>query len=702
MSTGSAIDRSRQFRSDPPESAFGNTSLPGEPISAALVSATRSEVRQILREIADLSQQTLPHGEYFAEFLRRVTTALASVGGAVWTVEEQGRLRIAARIHASQYSAENSQPTAPAESIPTDGHLATLQRVIATRQSIAIPPHTVASPSELANASDYLLLLVPLQVEGRVVGLIEVSQRPHRGPATERGYLSYLVQTGELAERYLRSEYLRRLSEHREWSDELERFLGEIHRQLGVDETAFAVVNEARRLCGVERVSLALGHGGACRLKTVSGLDNVDRRAEQVRQLARLASRVMKGREPVFLESNHHDLPPQIEKEWNRYVDISHVKRCAILPLQPSAPRDDQTCESEPFGVLIFEQLIEAVPTEQQDRRIRQLCRHSAGALQNALRYEQLFLLPVWRALGKVCEALGGRHFSKTLAAAVLLVACAMTLITVETDFAIPARGKMQPVLRRTIFAREDGVITRVPVEHGQSVKSGDVLAEMRNTDLEVEITSLVGKQIATREQILSLQRTLLDDPRLDISQQNRLSGELLQLKQMAESIERQLELVRQKEEQLVVRADRDGQVVTWHVRDNLLHRPIQKGQALMAVVDPAANWELELYVPERYIGHVLDRVVDGHQGPPVTFVLSSQAGQQCAGQLVAVDPVAVAREQYGSTVRIRVAIDKGAVSQLRTDATVVAKVHCGQRSLGYAWFHDLIDTLRSRVLFWL
>ncbi len=611
MSTGSVVDPSIKLRADRPELTPGGTGLRGEPhgetLPAELVQATRSEVRQILREIAELSQQALPRGEYFAEFLRRVTTALASAGGTIWTVGEQGRLQIAARINTHPIDSQTPQPSAP-----TDAHLATLERVMATRQPIAVPPHSAASPPEIANPTGYLLLLVPLQVAGRVAGLIEVFQRPHRGPATERGFLSYLVQTGELAESYLTNEHLRGLAEQRAWSDQMERFLSEIHRHLGVDETAFAVVNEARRLCGVERVSLGLGQGRQCRLKAVSGLDNIDRRAEQVRQLGRVASRVMKGREPVWLETNHHDLPPQIEKEWNRYVDISHVRRCAILPLFPSPRHDDQTHESEPFGVLIFEQLLEAVSSEQQNRRIAQISRHSTLALHNALQHEQVFLLPLWQALGNVCEALGGRHFSKTLAAAVLLVASVMALITVETDFTIPTRGKMQPVLRRTIFAREDGVVTQVPVEHGSAVKAGDILAEMRNTDLEVEITSLVGKQTATREQILSLQRTLLEDPRLDRSQQNRLSGELLQLKQLSQSIQQQLELVRQKEEHLVVRADRDGQVVTWHVQDNLLHRPVQKGQALMAVVDPAAEWELELYVPERYIGHVLDTVSRG------------------------------------------------------------------------------------------
>ena len=86
----------------------------------------------------------------------------------------------------------------------------------------------------------------------------------------------------------------------------------------------------------------------------------------------------------------------------------------------------------------------------------------------------------------------------------------------------------------------------------------------------------------------------------------------------------------------------------------------------------------------------------------PVTFVLSSHAGQTFDAQLLEIDHVAVARGEEGNTVRLRAVIDKQQLPELRTDATVVGKVHCGQRSLGYTWFHDLIDAVQARVLFWL
>ena len=68
------------------------------------------------------------------------------------------------------------------------------------------PNNTIRARPVTANPSDQLLLIVPLQLEGRVNAVVEVFQRPHRGPATERGYLAYLVEMSELAERFLKNQ----------------------------------------------------------------------------------------------------------------------------------------------------------------------------------------------------------------------------------------------------------------------------------------------------------------------------------------------------------------------------------------------------------------------------------------------------------------------------------------------------------------
>jgi hypothetical protein len=46
--------------------------------------------------------------------------------------------------------------------------------------------------------------------------------------------------------------------------------------------------------------------------------------------------------------------------------------------------------------------------------------------------------------------------------------------------------------------------VVDVPVRHEQIVEQGEVLAQLSNTDIEVEIADLIGRQRATRERILS------------------------------------------------------------------------------------------------------------------------------------------------------------------------------------------------------
>jgi hypothetical protein len=50
----------------------------------------------------------------------------------------------------------------------------------------------------------------------------------------------------------------------------------------------------------------------------------------------------------------------------------------------------------------------------------------------------------------------------------------------------------------------------------------------------------------------------------------------------------------------------------------------------------------------------------------------------------------------------VRVEIDKDTLPPLHDQTTVTAKLYCGRTSVGYAWFCDLIETVQTKVLFWL
>jgi hypothetical protein len=223
----------------------------------------------------------------------------------------------------------------------------------------------------------------------------------------------------------------------------------------------------------------------------------------------------------------------------------------------------------------------------------------------------------------------------------------------------------------------------------------------LENKDLEVEIIGLLGQKTTTQERILSVQRALLDNPRLDPDQENRLSGELAQLRETADSLERQIALYREKEKQLVITSPQTGQVITWQVRDLLLHRPVQRGQSLMTVVDPSGDWELELTMPERRMGHITQAERASDENLPVTFILATHPQTQFQGRVFEIHRTAEVRGEQGSTVLIRVAIDKNQLPDLRDGSKVTARIHCGRRAIGYVLFHDVIETVHSKLLFW-
>ena len=481
---------------------------------------------------------------------------------------------------------------------------------------------------------------------------------------------------------------------------------GAVHRGLDSQATAFTIVNECRRLVRCDRVSIALRHGRHYVVQAVSGLDTIDRRAAEVRQLGQLATVVAATQRPLWYTGDGRDLPPQIDKPLQSYLDQSHAKLLALVPLVPPADNSESSASSQqnqgpPLGMLIAEQMADSrMPDGFQDR-LDVVAVHSAAALANALEHESLFLLPLWRALGKAQWIVQARTLPKTVAVVGALVLAIAALVLVPADFHLAAKGKLQPAVRREIFAHLDGIVVDVPVKHEQMVRAGDVLARMANNGLEVDIVDAIGRKRTTQERIRSLTRAQFDQ-RLTVEQQNKIAGEMLELAQTEESIDRELALLREQQQQLVLRSEMDGQVVTWNVGDVLSRRPVQRGQALMTVVDPRGNWELELYLPVGRAGHLAAAMADHQEPLRVTFFLASHPGAEFSGQVVEVHRLAEVRGEDGNTVLVRVALDKSKLPELRSDTTVTARIECGRRSIGFVVFHELMETVQTKVMFWL
>ena len=674
---------------------------------AALVDKTRAQIRELVAEVRELSQKNCTADEFYEGFLTRIVTALASVGGAVWVREtqEQNPAKLQCHVNLKQ-TALNQNPAAQ------QIHGKLIERMFDAREATLVPPATSTGSAEAGgNPTDHLLVIGPIAIDGEVVGLVEIFQRPGAGPATQRGYLRFVLQMCEIASEFLSNLQLRSFQEQQKSWGQLERFVQLIHRKLDVNDTVYAISNEGRRLIDCDRVSVATMQGKRCVIKSVSGLDAIERRSEQVKTLGRLATSVVQSRKPLWYEGDRANLPPTIEKRIQDHVEKSHARMIAVIPLlnvQPT-PLDEDPFErakpaggEPPVGALIIEQLNESTVSPTLKERVEVVATHSQTALANSIDHQSIFLMPLWKAVGKLTQQFRGRKLIRTATIAGVLAAVVGFLCLFPYPFSLGARGSLVPESQNEIYAQLDGILTDIKVSNtGDSiVKEGEVLATMASTTLELRIGDIEGRiaEAKSEYQIAETGKTTgeAEDREAYTYQAARAARNI-------ENLEKELAVQLKDRELLTVRAPVAGQVVNWQVRQNLLRRPVRFGQHLMTIVPPDTQWLIELEMPERRLAHLSRAMQDSEDELKVTFALVSWPGKEFEGELLSLDQKLDVYSDEGNAalVRVRFQNDEVPSELLRSGTRVTGKVQCGSRPIGYAMFYELIETVKSKWQFW-
>ena len=662
-------------------------------VDPELVEQTKNQIRNLVREIAQISKSEVAPAEFYDAVLNRIVSALAAVGGAIWPLSDSGQLTLAYHINLPATRLAESE-----ENQQRHGHL--LHKVLSTGEGLLAAPHSGAGKIEDGgNPTDYLLVLGPLKTAQETQGVLEIFQRPDSSPTVQRGYLRFLMQMCELASEYFKSRKLQHFTDRQALWSQLENFTRLVHKGLDPHSTAYTIANEGRRLIECDRVSVGICKGKKCVIQAVSGQDTFDKRSNTVSLLGRLATAVVATGDTVWYTGDTSMMAPQVEEAVQEYVDECHSKAVAVVPLK--APHDPSNPLEVPkvLGALIIEQIEDSRPRDGLTQRIDVVSEHSSIALANVLEHNELFLMPVWRTIGKSKWVLEARQLPKTIAAVVAALVVLLLLCLWPADLQLTGKGKMQPAIRREVFANLDGEVTDVFVKHGDQVKKGQLVAQMRNIDLEVKMSDTMG-QIDAAEAQLSTAVANINGKSLKQEEKHRWQGERYKLDSQLKSLKLQLQLYMDKKERLKVISPIDGQVVTWQLHELLFARTVQQGQILMSIVDPDGAWEVEVKMPEDRMGFIVDAQHELGEKLPVRYILATKPGETHYGTLTEIHRSAEVRGEEGNTVLLQVAIDKSEFTNLRQNADVTAKVYCGRAPIGYVWFHDLVSFWQSKVWF--
>jgi multidrug resistance efflux pump len=686
------------------------------------IERARSQIRALVAEIEQLARSDAAEAEFFRGLLERVLVAMEAVAGLVWLVGEGGRVE--PLCHAG---VENTGIAATPETQAAHGAL--VQALVQSPTGLLVPPHSelgaggAAGGTVAANDSGLLVIAAPIDRGGVRAGLIEVFHQQNM-PDVERGYLTFLEQVSAVAGDYLDRRQLKTLDTQQTALTQVERFSRAVHESLDPVATAFVLANEARRIIGCDRVSVLVRRRRKLRLEAVSGQESVERRASAVQAIESLVRVVATAGDPLWHPDSAKELPPQIEEELEHYIDESHATALAIIPLEKPRPTPvvkpggvDAVAVAraeaplgtapEPIGALVAEWFSSSSFDSGRRARVDLVAEHGKVAIANALTHTGLPFYGLIDLMAKSRVLTTARNLPRTVLAALSALAALLALILIPAELRLEGKGTLEPVHRRDVFAGIDGVVETLEagLEHGAGVKQGQLLATLRNTDLEVALTDVLGRKASSEEQLVATRRALLEDKKISADEKTRLAGRAAQMQREIESLEQQRKLYETKKHDLEVRSPIDGVIVTWQVRDRLTLRPVEKGQSLMSIADKTGPWELEVHMPDDRLGHINRAAVAAKQAGrdlTVDYILATDPGTRHYGTVKEIHEQAEVRGEAGNTVLVRVTIDpeRHEKEELGAGATVTARIACGKRPLGYVWFHDVLAFIQSQILF--
>ena len=673
-------------------------------MSNSSVQEVRDKIIQLAREIEEHSRSNMPPKEFFNEFLKRVVGAVGARAGVVWLRNDANRLELLHEIGLAN-TGFHENPNA------MSANQQFLTEVLSNGQACTYHP---AETSEQLPTDD-MLVLAALQKNKEVVGVVEIFQR-HDTPAQARpGFLQFVEQMTGYACRYLDNQGKEDPNSSLAVSkvaEDFEQFVLQLHKSLDVKEVAFTAANDGRLLVGCDRMSVAVLDGRKTVIRAISGQDSVNQRANLVRKMTKLASHVIHTNEKMEYTGKVDHLAPKVERALADFVQESGSRMVTVIPIfKPDPVIEKEDSNGRPkekvrkaVGGIIIEQVAESQPKAGVLEKGDLISDHIGASIYNAKQYNRLFLMPLWRGLGKVFGFLEGRNGLKAALIVLALAGAIAALVMVPWDYRVEGQGRMMPVIQKDVFVPWDGEVVEIMVESGKHVEEGQLLLQIKNPDLKTQRTAAIGEFRSKEALLKTINNELTRNLRpSEPNKRNELEGQMKQTQEEMASLAEQIAIIEERIASLSVKAPISGVIATFQLEQLLLNRPVRRGEVLLEIKHDDGEWHLELDVEEKRMGHFLDAVKanSNDMALPVEFVLATDSEEKFAGKVSKVSTRANSSQEAGSVVMVFCEFDKTQLPrQPRIGAEVRAKINCGEKSLGYVLFGDVVEFVQK--YFWL
>jgi hypothetical protein len=675
--------------------------------------AIREEVRRTIHQLNEMAGSEKNFDQFCDTVLSKVVKITGAHGALLWQVNGDQTPRL------THQTGQHPNATAVEVLSQTNAqHNNAVMEVVSKRIPMGLTSEAftggtddTANPNAQRDES-FLMLFSPVYDRTQeCCGTLELLQRGDISPEAQEGYLRFLGQVSQLFLRWHEQQDLARLTQKSDsWNQRVE-FISEAHRSIDQTEAAYAIANEARRLLNCDRVSVGKWNGRRCKIVAISSQDRFENRANVVRLLSNVATASVRADSPFWITGSTEGLAPEVARKINAYLDESHARTLAVIPLlarPPETPdlemKSRRKAKAKKLGVLVLEFFDSDVLESEIEEDRKLIVSQSELALENARKHGEIFMLPVWKRLGWLQKLLFRDHLAKTMTGLACLTLLTLLMIFFPKELKMKIDGVMHPTVRQTIFAQTEGVIREVLISERDEVTAGQPLLRIENPDLDLEIDS-TQYEIETIKHQINNATSQLASGRKDPAESAEIGMAIELFEKQRRTLESKIKLMKLKKSYQEVVSPIDGTITTPQPRRRYKDFPAVANLALLEVVDLEGAWQLELKVPQNKVAYIDEALqVSEDDTLQVEFKIGTNPNLNLVGTLTSVGQRAVPSESGAPDYRAIVEIEPGQLAdlqdELRSGVGATAKILCGKRPLGFVCFYQVYDFLRTKVFF--
>ncbi|MEM7010191.1 MAG: efflux RND transporter periplasmic adaptor subunit [Verrucomicrobiota bacterium] len=428
-------------------------------------------------------------------------------------------------------------------------------------------------------------------------------------------------------------------------------------------ESVAVICNEMRELLGCSRIGIGMGDQHRCKVAGLSGAGRIEN-PSQATALLGASMREAIGVDAIVA--------------WPERVDLDHVLTAAaqkpLLETLEAAEvvslplvRDIGDSETETIGAWSFLWTKDKPMTARHLELVEAATPHVGALVHLASQSHPRGIRGVWRRFW-------ARASKAKKAAWIFVPALLIGAMFVPVEYQVSANCRLQPEQVRQIAAPFNGRLDRAFVKTGDTVESGQLLAELDGKEIGWKLSETIARQEGVRkkrDQARSVQ---------DISAQQLAQFEL-------DALSLEVKLMEYQKENLQVLAPIGGVIVSGNL-ERSSGVPVTIGQKLFDIAS-LDQLELEIQVPDSEISLV-------KPGQDVWLRLEANANFRQKSTIEAVYPISEIHDDRN--VFICLARFDNADGEMRPGMRGKARIMTENKPLGWILFHRLWDWIRLRV----